>query len=441
MKVKKMCAIGLIAVVSVGCSSEVPEVENPTNGAVVQEKDTALTPSESTKSEIAKPTPNESAQVEDPKQISAESYIYWGTDFPLIVQAYNTSNEDKYTVKYEEPNDYKAVTTQELQVISTELLTGNAPEIIRLEGLPYETYLEKGILKELPISEEIKATIHPRVRELCEYDGKLKMIPTNIMIPELFVNEALLQKLGITYDFTDYTIDDFMKVGEELEKANAEGVYFLSKYSLVYLVEDMVQMLYHDTIQSGKQLTEEDLRVLMKQLKQLQNWEHPTYTYDDVMKDDKDQKSQIVCIPLTTLRIETTIPGYTFYTGPKSKEGYSFIKTNGLYGATTTEKKEIIGDFFEHTISYGIQTLWTQIPVTLEALDIYAKKAEMTKDADKQRKIEKTLEGIDEAQGFYIENMTVQCIKDQIWMVLSGEQDENTSIKNIMNYLMLNQIQ
>ncbi|MGL5677528.1 MAG: hypothetical protein ACRDDX_14050 [Cellulosilyticaceae bacterium] len=428
MKVSKICAIGLIAVVSVGCSSEVPEVKSPTNELTVQEKGTM-------------PTPGESNGAEDAKRIRCASYVYETNDLPLMIQAYNTSNEEKYTVKYEEPKGFGLRTTQELQVISTELLTGTAPEIICLEGLPYKTYLEKGVLKELSISEEVKATIHPRLRELCEQDGELKMLPINMLLSELFVNESILQELGIAYDFTHYTIEDFIKVGEELEKVKSEEIYFLSKYSTICLIQDMVQILYYDTIQSGKKLKEEDLRILIKQLKQLQSWEHPTYTYSDIIKNDKDQKSQVVCIPAITSTIESTVPGYTFYLGIESKEGYSFIRTNGLYGVTTNEKEEITKGFFEYMLAYGIQATWTQIPVTIEVMESWSKKAELTKDADKQRKIEKTLEGINEAQGFFIENVTVQCLQDQIWMVLSGEQEEDAAVKNVMNYLMLNQIQ
>lgn len=82
--------------------------------------------------------------------------------------------------------------------LNTEILAGKGPDILVLDNLPVDAYIEKGILKD--ISETLKQEdtidkILPNIVEACrQEDGKLYSIPARVRIPVLMGEKNLLEK-------------------------------------------------------------------------------------------------------------------------------------------------------------------------------------------------------------------------------------------------------
>lgn len=78
----------------------------------------------------------------------------WGLqadeDIQRVVGAFAQSHPDLY-VTYEHPlSDDTGMTREDaLKVLSTELASGNGPDVLLLDDLPYDTYAEKGVLADL----------------------------------------------------------------------------------------------------------------------------------------------------------------------------------------------------------------------------------------------------------------------------------------------------
>lgn len=76
--------------------------------------------------------------------------LYENDDIGRVVSAFGQAHPDFY-ITYEHPLGEDTGMTREdaMKVLSTELATGNGPDVLLLDDLPYDTYVEKGVLADL----------------------------------------------------------------------------------------------------------------------------------------------------------------------------------------------------------------------------------------------------------------------------------------------------
>lgn len=104
------------------------------------------------------------------------------------VRAFNIANPE-YDVKVEVGiSEEDSVTrTDAIKKLNTELMAGEGPDIIFLDGLPIESYIQKGILKDLsePIEtlEENGETLFENVASAYESEGKKYAVPAFFSVP------------------------------------------------------------------------------------------------------------------------------------------------------------------------------------------------------------------------------------------------------------------
>ena len=104
------------------------------------------------------------------------------------VGAFNTANPE-YNVKVEVGiSEEDSVTrTDAIKNLNTELMAGEGPDIIFLDGLPIESYIEKGILADLsePMEtlEENGETLFENVASAYEREGKKYAVPAFFSVP------------------------------------------------------------------------------------------------------------------------------------------------------------------------------------------------------------------------------------------------------------------
>lgn len=71
-----------------------------------------------------------------------------------------------------------------MKALNTELLAGNGPDVLILDGLPIASYIQKGVLAEISGILDGAETLLPNIRAASQTaDGKLYAMPTGIRIP------------------------------------------------------------------------------------------------------------------------------------------------------------------------------------------------------------------------------------------------------------------
>ena len=153
------------------------------------------------------------------------------------ISSYAKEHPDTY-VKYEIGLTYGDGATQSdaLKTLNTEIMAGNGPDVIILDGLSAESYIEKGLLEDVsdvinPLVED--GTIFKNIAEAYTVDGKIYQFPTNFKFPILFGNKediANIQGLDSLVELTK-------KLSTQTEKRVFSN-YFDAKgliYSLYYL--------------------------------------------------------------------------------------------------------------------------------------------------------------------------------------------------------------
>ena len=153
------------------------------------------------------------------------------------ISSYAKEHPDTY-VKYEIGLTYGDGATQSdaLKTLNTEIMAGNGPDVIILDGLSAESYIEKGLLEDIsdiinPLVED--GTIFKNIAEAYRVDGKIYQFPTSFKFPMLFGNKdeiANIQGLDTLVELTK-------KLSTQTEKRVFSN-YFDAKgliYSLYYL--------------------------------------------------------------------------------------------------------------------------------------------------------------------------------------------------------------
>lgn len=100
-----------------------------------------------------------------------------------------------YTIAVsEDAQDPDAARNDALTQLNTELLAGNGPDLLILDGLDYETYGEKGILADLSDVVPL-AQLQPNITEPFVTDGKVYTMPARFSVPVLIGDTGTLDGL------------------------------------------------------------------------------------------------------------------------------------------------------------------------------------------------------------------------------------------------------
>lgn len=113
--------------------------------------------------------------------------LYADEDIQRVIGAFAQSHPDLY-ITYEHPLSEDTGMTREdaMKVLSTELATGNGPDVLLLDDLPYDTYVEKGVLADL--TEALDGTgerYMEVVRESYRRGGGQYAMPMALAVPVL----------------------------------------------------------------------------------------------------------------------------------------------------------------------------------------------------------------------------------------------------------------
>ena len=156
------------------------------------------------------------------------------------ISSYAIEHPDTY-VKYEIGLTYGDGTTQSdaLKTLNTEIMAGNGPDVIILDGLSAESYIEKGLLEDIsdvinPLVED--GTIFKNIADVYTNDGKIYQMPTSFKYPILLGNKEDIDSVS--------DLDSLVELTKKLSTQSEKRIfndYFNARslvYSLYYLYGD-----------------------------------------------------------------------------------------------------------------------------------------------------------------------------------------------------------
>ena len=180
------------------------------------------------------------------------------------VSAYQKAHQDVF-VKYEVGMSGENGLTAEdaIKALNTEIMAGNGPDVIMLDGLPIESYLAKGMLADL--SENLKAVeekeeFFDNITRVYEEDGKIYAIPTRVRIPLLMGNEEFVSNIQ--------DLSSLSAVMEEMREKNPEGS-ILSAYTPEILLKMLAIASEPTWSKEDGNLQEETVKEFLTQAKKI----------------------------------------------------------------------------------------------------------------------------------------------------------------------------
>lgn len=184
------------------------------------------------------------------------------------VSAYQKAHQDVF-VKYEVGMSGENGLTAEdaIKALNTEIMAGNGPDVIMLDGLPIESYLAKGMLADL--SENLKTVeekeeFFDNITRVFEQDGKIYAIPTRFRIPLLMGNEEFVSNIQ--------DLPSLSAVMEEMREKNPEGS-ILSAYTPEILLQMLAIASEPTWSKEDGNLQEETVKEFLTQAKKIYDTE------------------------------------------------------------------------------------------------------------------------------------------------------------------------
>lgn len=143
--------------------------------------------------------------------------LYEDEDIKRVVSAFGQTHPELYVV-YEHPLAEDTGMTKEdaVKVLSTELAAGSGPDVLLLDGLPYDSYVEKGILADLTAALDGTGERYmDMVRVSYQRDGGQYAMPMALSVPILMGTEEEIR------DITD--LEQLADLAEAARAARPEG--------------------------------------------------------------------------------------------------------------------------------------------------------------------------------------------------------------------------
>lgn len=274
--------------------------------------------------------------------------------------------------------------TDYIRALSTELLSGNGADILVLDGLPVEAYIEKGVLVDisdtiLPLLEndELLSNIIGNYQK----EGIIYRLPTRFSIPLIIGKEDAIKAVSDIENISKFIMQ------------NSEP--FMSSTTYQKLLADYLAIYSSDFINNGM-LDEESLEKFLENLKILadniqateyeQNGDsgafslNPYLYYGDLFQGNvislTDSKSSAMVQIKNLLDTVLLISVSNNYSYPYSSINQSFIP-NGVIGLNSASKeKDLAKNFIQFLFSTKVQNynLYDGFPVNRTSLNKWMEK-------------------------------------------------------------------
>lgn len=259
-----------------------------------------------------------------------------------------------------------------IRTLNARILAGDGPDILVLDGLPVESYIEKGILADLmPALAERKQDLLPTILSAYTIEEKIYMLPLRFTVPVFATTEQSAERYS--------TLEALVKYSEENEGVMEGG----------YSYPDFFEMLYYnyrpEIILENKMISRENLKVFLEQTKRLFESEEVLDISDNLLtylegsfgrNDFLYEDANLMLVNMNGGIELSYLPSVVKY-----KKG-EIIGNNGIFFPNTllgvnalSSKKELAYLFFKFAISDEIQKrhVWLSgYPIDVKVLDKFA---------------------------------------------------------------------
>jgi multiple sugar transport system substrate-binding protein len=266
----------------------------------------------------------------------------------------------------EKPEDLEKYVT----AMNTQLMSGEGTDIMLLNPLPYEKYIDKNLLAN--ISDMMKADknfdinkYYTNILDAVKHNGTLYGIPLGISINVLEANRALLDKYNIKIDDSTWTWNDFEKTAEHIlessKKEGVQGMYALSGMDGNTLISSLVTENYNDFIDRYKKSANFNSKEFIDLLNLAKSMIDKNYVNTDTSQGkmtDLAMRGNTVFSPATLgmymnlmLTKEIYSNGAEYLKFPSDRGTLSFT-TTALYGINNkSANKDLAWEFLKFLIS------------------------------------------------------------------------------------------
>lgn len=126
-----------------------------------------------------------------------------------VVSAYQHTYQDVYVNLQIGMSGEDGITAEDaLRVLNTDILAGNGPDVLILDGMPADSYVEKEMLADLtPLADELRAGdgLFENIVSAYEQDGKIYELPARFYLPIIVGKPEAVEAGAALPDLCDYT--------------------------------------------------------------------------------------------------------------------------------------------------------------------------------------------------------------------------------------------
>ena len=193
------------------------------------------------------------------------------------IESYAKKHRDIY-IKYETGVTKENCLTESdaINILNRKIMMGKGPDVILLDGLNVDKYIEKGSLEDISDIVNSNDELFTNVAKAFTVDGKIYQCPLNLAIPMIAGNKDKVEKVN--------DLDSLLAVTKELKDENEDKIvpYMESAKELFY----QLSYLYGDDwITADKKINKDSLNNYMNKVKEIHT------IIDERAKDVEDQKA------------------------------------------------------------------------------------------------------------------------------------------------------
>lgn len=185
-----------------------------------------------------------------------------------------------------------AVTASDaLRTLNTEIMAGNGPDILILDGMPVDSYMEKGILEDISsIVKQVEADdgLFAQIAETYEKDGTILAVPTRFQVPILQADTALLDTIN--------SLPELAAAAEELRQEDGDIEQIDNIPTLGALLNKLYTAYSRELLREDGSIDTEKMTEFISSAKQLFELNH----YDEDRKESYFSTGGIEGYDMTT---------------------------------------------------------------------------------------------------------------------------------------------
>lgn len=172
------------------------------------------------------------------------------------ISSFKTSHPD-ITVEFqvEGAGESTATRSEIIRALNAKLFAGDGADILLLDGLPADSYVEKGVLYDMGGSVMGNTELYPNIREAYSQGGSCYMIPSRIGVPVYIGTKDVIAHAGSLEELAEF--------------ASQSKLPYFTEISYGKLIEDFYPYYADMFIKDGRQIDKDGLIQFLAQVKMI----------------------------------------------------------------------------------------------------------------------------------------------------------------------------